>query len=122
MHQKSDHRPSGEGADRRAENTRDQPQNAILGEENHQHPFARCPQHLEHHRLAAASPTVGCDRPGQHQDAGQHGQRRQGKLSDFGIQLRAKQKLKGYYGDLTEKQFRRIYTEAERVKAILAKT
>ena len=47
---------------------------------------------------------------------GQHGQRRQGKLSDFGIQLRAKQKLKGYYGDLTEKQFRRIYTEAERVK------
>ncbi|HIC66979.1 MAG TPA: 30S ribosomal protein S4, partial [Paracoccus sp.] len=31
-------------------------------------------------------------------------------------QLRAKQKLKGYYGDLTEKQFRRIYAEAERVK------
>jgi len=47
---------------------------------------------------------------------GQHGQRRKGKLSDFGIQLRAKQKLKGYYGDLTEKQFRRIYTEAERVR------
>jgi len=47
---------------------------------------------------------------------GQHGQRRKGKLSDFGIQLRAKQKLKGHYGDLTEKQFRRIYTEAERVK------
>jgi small subunit ribosomal protein S4 len=47
---------------------------------------------------------------------GQHGQRRKGKLSDFGTQLRAKQKLKGYYGDLTEKQFRRIYTEAERVK------
>ncbi|NIZ13811.1 30S ribosomal protein S4 [Phaeobacter sp. HF9A] len=47
---------------------------------------------------------------------GQHGQRRKGKLSDFGIQLRAKQKLKGYYGDLTEKQFRRIYGEAERVK------
>ncbi|MBB5515981.1 small subunit ribosomal protein S4 [Rubricella aquisinus] len=45
---------------------------------------------------------------------GQHGQRRKQKLSDFGIQLRAKQKLKGYYGDLTEKQFRRIYTEAER--------
>ena len=37
-------------------------------------------------------------------------------MSDFGIQLRAKQKLKGYYGDLTEKQFRRIYAEAERVK------
>jgi len=47
---------------------------------------------------------------------GQHGQRRKAKLSDFGIQLRAKQKLKGYYGDLTEKQFRRIYAEAERVK------
>ncbi len=47
---------------------------------------------------------------------GQHGQRRKGKLSDFGIQLRAKQKLKGYYGDLTEKQFRRIYSEAERLR------
>ncbi len=47
---------------------------------------------------------------------GQHGQRRKGKMSDFGLQLRAKQKLKGYYGDLTEKQFRRIYAEAERVK------
>ncbi len=45
---------------------------------------------------------------------GQHGQRRKGKLSDFGIQLRAKQKLKGHYGDLTEKQFRRIFAEAER--------
>ena len=33
---------------------------------------------------------------------GQHGQRRKGKVSDFGIQLRAKQKLKGYYGDVTE--------------------
>ena len=47
---------------------------------------------------------------------GQHGQRRKNKLSDFGTQLRAKQKLKGYYGDLTEKQFRRIYAEAERLK------
>lgn len=47
---------------------------------------------------------------------GQHGQRRKAKISDFGLQLRAKQKLKGYYGDLTEKQFRRIYGEAERVK------
>ncbi|MGD1868696.1 MAG: 30S ribosomal protein S4 [Neomegalonema sp.] len=45
---------------------------------------------------------------------GQHGQRRKGKMSDFGLPLRAKQKLKGYYGDLTEKQFRRIYAEAER--------
>ena len=47
---------------------------------------------------------------------GQHGQRRKGKVSDFGLQLRAKQKLKGYYGDLTEKQFRRIFADAERVK------
>lgn len=45
---------------------------------------------------------------------GQHGQRRKGKLSDFGIQLRAKQKLKGYYGNITEKQFRRYYDEAVR--------
>ncbi len=36
---------------------------------------------------------------------GQHGQRRKYKVSDFGLQLRAKQKLKGYYGNLTEKQF-----------------
>ena len=47
---------------------------------------------------------------------GQHGQRRKGKLSDFGIQLRAKQKLKGYYGSITEKQFRGIYGEAVRLK------
>ncbi|MDR9428881.1 MAG: 30S ribosomal protein S4, partial [Salibaculum sp.] len=47
---------------------------------------------------------------------GQHGQRRKGKVSDFGLQLRAKQKLKGYYGDLTEKQFRRIFAEAERLR------
>ena len=47
---------------------------------------------------------------------GQHGQRRKGKMSDFGIQLRAKQKLKGYYGDVTEKQFKRAYTEAAKMK------
>ena len=47
---------------------------------------------------------------------GQHGQRRKGKMSDFGLQLRAKQKLKGYYGDLTEKQFKRIYGDAARFK------
>src|ERR1700709_1366880 len=47
---------------------------------------------------------------------GQHGQRRKGKLSDFGVQLRAKQKLKGYYGDLREKQFRAIFAEADRRK------
>ena len=47
---------------------------------------------------------------------GQHGQRRKGKLSDFGVQLRAKQKLKGYYGDIREKQFRGIFDEANRMK------
>jgi small subunit ribosomal protein S4 len=47
---------------------------------------------------------------------GQHGQRRKGKISDFGIQLRAKQKLKGYYGDVTEKQFKATYAEASRMK------
>ena len=47
---------------------------------------------------------------------GQHGQRRKGKLSDFGIQLRAKQKLKGYYGNISEKQFRKVYAEASRLK------
>jgi small subunit ribosomal protein S4 len=44
---------------------------------------------------------------------GQHGERRR-KPSDFGIQLAAKQKLKGYYGNITEKQFRNIYAEAVR--------
>ena len=47
---------------------------------------------------------------------GQHGQRRKSKVSDFGLQLRAKQKLKGYYGNLTEKQFLRTYDEASRRK------
>ncbi|MDG1418149.1 MAG: 30S ribosomal protein S4 [Maricaulis sp.] len=47
---------------------------------------------------------------------GQHGQGRKSKLSDFGLQLRAKQKLKGYYGNITEKQFRRTYGEASRRK------
>src|SRR5205814_1767514 len=46
---------------------------------------------------------------------GQHGQRRKGKLSDFGIQLRAKQKLKGYYANISERQFRGIYAEASRM-------
>jgi small subunit ribosomal protein S4 len=47
---------------------------------------------------------------------GEHGQRRRGKLSDYGVQLRAKQKLKGYYGNITEKQFKAIYLEAARQK------
>jgi small subunit ribosomal protein S4 len=45
---------------------------------------------------------------------GEHGQRRRGRLSDYGQQLRAKQKLKGYYGNITEKQFKSIYREAAR--------
>ena len=47
---------------------------------------------------------------------GQHGQRRKGKLSDYGVQLRAKQKLKGYYANMSERQFRGIYDEARRLK------
>jgi small subunit ribosomal protein S4 len=47
---------------------------------------------------------------------GQHGQRRKGKLSDYGVQLRAKQKLKGYYANISERQFRGIYQEAIRMK------
>ena len=47
---------------------------------------------------------------------GQHGQRRKGKMSDFGTQLKAKQKLKGYYGNISEKQFRKYYAEAIRMK------
>ena len=47
---------------------------------------------------------------------GQHGERRGGKLSDYGQQLRAKQKLKGYYGSISERQFNRIYQEARRFK------
>ena len=47
---------------------------------------------------------------------GQHGQRRRGKVSDFGVQLRAKQKLKGYYGNINERQFNNIYQEATRLK------
>lgn len=47
---------------------------------------------------------------------GQHGAARRRKLSDYGMQLRAKQTLKGYYGNITEKQFRRIYDEAVRRK------
>ena len=43
---------------------------------------------------------------------GQHGQSRQGKPSDYGIQLQAKQKLKGYYGNINERQFRNIYKKA----------
>ena len=47
---------------------------------------------------------------------GQHGQRRKGKMSDFGIQLKAKQKLKGYYANISERQFAKVYEEASRMK------
>ena len=47
---------------------------------------------------------------------GQHGERRMSKPSDYGLQLKAKQKLKGYYGNILERQFRRIYEEARRFK------
>lgn len=46
---------------------------------------------------------------------GQHGQRRK-KLTDYGVQLHAKQKLKGYYGNIGERQFHRYYAEAMRRK------
>ena len=46
---------------------------------------------------------------------GQHGQRRK-KPTDFGIQLMAKQKLKGYYGNIGEKAFKRYYAEAARLR------
>ena len=44
---------------------------------------------------------------------GQHGQLR-GKLTDYGVQLQAKQKLKGYYGNVSEKQLRKYFDEAKR--------
>ena len=47
---------------------------------------------------------------------GQHGQSRQGKPSDYGIQLQAKQKLKAYYGNINERQFRNIYKKAVMLK------
>ena len=47
---------------------------------------------------------------------GQHGQKHTGKLSDYGVQLNAKQILKGYYGNLNERQFRNCYKEAIRQK------
>ena len=43
---------------------------------------------------------------------GQHGQSKSAKPSDFGIQLQAKQKLKCYYGNMNERQFRNVYKKA----------
>lgn len=45
---------------------------------------------------------------------GQHGATRRKKVSDYGTQLREKQKLRGYYGNITERQFRNTYHEAAR--------
>lgn len=50
---------------------------------------------------------------GKENPPGQHGARRR-KPSDFGTQLMAKQKLKGYYANISEKQFRKLYDEAVR--------
>src|SRR4026209_2435347 len=47
---------------------------------------------------------------------GQHGQRRKGKLSDSGVQLKAKQKLRGYYANISERQLRGIHAEGIRMK------
>ena len=52
---------------------------------------------------------------------GEHGQRRKAKLSDFGIQLRAKQKLKGYYGDLTENNSEGYLLKLKELEVILVK-
>ena len=47
---------------------------------------------------------------------GQHGQNKKGKPTDYGIQLQAKQKLKAYYGNINERQFRNIYKKASMLK------
>ena len=47
---------------------------------------------------------------------GQHGQNKRGKPTDYGIQLQAKQKLKSYYGNINERQFRNIYKKATMLK------
>ena len=43
---------------------------------------------------------------------GQHGQKHAGKISDYGTQLQAKQKMKFYYGNMNERQFRNVYRKA----------
>lgn len=47
---------------------------------------------------------------------GMHGAARKSKISDYGLQLRAKQKLKGYYGSITERHFEKLYDEAIRLR------
>ena len=47
---------------------------------------------------------------------GQHGQSKKGKPTDYGVQLNAKQKLKSYYGNINERQFRNVYRKAIKKK------
>ena len=47
---------------------------------------------------------------------GQHGKTKKGKLSDYGTQLEAKQKMKFYYGNMNERQFRNVYRKARQKK------
>ena len=47
---------------------------------------------------------------------GQHGQSKKGKPTDYGVQLHAKQKLKSYYGNINERQFRNVYRIAIKKK------
>jgi len=47
---------------------------------------------------------------------GQHGMSAKRKTSDYGLQLKEKQKLRGYYGNITERQFRSVYAQAVRMK------
>ena len=47
---------------------------------------------------------------------GQHGKSKKGKTSDYGTQLEAKQKMKSYYGNINERQFRNIYKKAVMLK------
>ena len=47
---------------------------------------------------------------------GQHGQSKKGKPTDYGVQLHAKQKLKSYYGNINERQFRNVYRKAMKKK------
>ena len=47
---------------------------------------------------------------------GQHGQNKKGKPTDYGVQLQAKQKLKSYYGNMNERQFRNVYKKAIKKK------
>ena len=62
----------------------------------------------------AKSPLSGRRRSGPPGQSAESPRSRRRKMSDFGLHLRAKQKLKGSYGDLVERQFRLIYAEAQR--------